>query len=66
MAKAPNQKYATLKFKSWVSANSFKKKVGSNHHIKEKKPGVFSVRFKIDENQPLNSKYITNRLKYKN
>ena len=55
----PEQKYATRKFYSLKSAESFKKKVGSNFNIKELKPETFydlriryAVRFKIDKTKP--------------
>ena len=56
--KKVEQKYATKKFYSLKSAESFKLKVGSNFNIVRKKDDknngryLYHIRFKIDKSKP--------------
>ena len=59
------QKYATKKFNCIKSAESFKKRVGSNFNITEhfnergkQYPKVYHIRFKIDKSRPKKDDFI--------
>jgi hypothetical protein len=57
------QKYATVIFKSLVSAEGFKKELGDRclQTIKQDKLGNYKVRFLIDKSRPLVDRSMRNK-----